>query len=123
MHVAVVVGWVVGLARWWLIGNNGFMGLGFVCVCVGLLAWALCVGMSLLGGFAWCVWRWHYDLVVIDCLRGRGRKRGRGREKEIVKNKNKMEYLNKMAKNRVWDIGCVVKWYNIIDKVTLKIVK
>ena len=31
---AVVVRWVVGLVRWWLNGNGGFM--GFAIVCVGL---------------------------------------------------------------------------------------
>ena len=43
------------------------------------------------------------------------RKRGRGREREIVKK----EYLNKVAKKKkkkVWNVGCVVKWYSIIDK-------
>ena len=30
--VAMVVGWVVCLAKWWLNGNDGFLGLGVVCV-------------------------------------------------------------------------------------------
>ena len=62
------------------------------CVCVGLSVWALCVGMSVMcvvadvglwwwfqaikfawwvGGFAWCLWWWHYDVVVVSCLRER----------------------------------------------------
>ena len=47
--------------------------------------------------------------MVVGCLRGRGR------EREIVKK----EYLNKVAKKKkkkVWNVGCVVKWYSIIDK-------
>ena len=31
---------------------------------------------------------------------------------------NKKEYLNKMGKKgEFWDVGCIVKWYGIIDKV------
>ena len=44
--VAIVVGWLVCLARWWLNDNGGFMGLGVVCV-------GLSVGLvGLLGGLA-----------------------------------------------------------------------
>ena len=40
-------------------------------------------------------------------------------EKKIVKKRNKKEYLNKMGKKiEFWDVGCIVKWYGIIDKVT-----
>ena len=43
--VAMVVGWVVCLAKWWLNGNDGFLGLGVVCV-------DLSAGLvGLLGGF------------------------------------------------------------------------
>ena len=53
-------------------------------------------------------------LISSGCwLLKRKRGRGRGREREIVKK----EYLNKVAKTKkVWNIGCVVKWYSIIDK-------
>ena len=36
---------------------------------------------------------------------------------------NKIEYLNKMEKKKIWDVGCVVKWYSIIDKVIFWMVK
>ena len=40
------------------------------------------------------------------------------RKREIVKKRNKIEYLNKMGKKKeFWVVGCVVKWYGIIDKV------
>ena len=42
----MVVRWVVCLARWWLNGNGGFMGLSVVCV-------GIYVGLvGLLGGLA-----------------------------------------------------------------------
>ena len=45
------------------------------------------------------------------------------REKEIVK-KNKKEYLNKLGKKiEFWNVGCIVKWYGIIDKVAFGMVK
>ena len=37
---------------------------------------------------------------------------------------NKKEYLNKMGKKgEFWDVGCIVKWYGIIDKVAFGMVK
>ena len=47
--VAVVVRWVVCLARWWLNGNGGFMGLSVVCVglYVGLVGLLGCLALAL----------------------------------------------------------------------------
>ena len=47
---------------------------------------------------------------------------GEREEKEEKKrNSKKMikkEYLNKMKKKiKFWDVGCIVKWYGIINKV------
>ena len=51
----------------------------------------------------------------------REKERKRNRKREIVKKKNKIEYLNKMGKKvKFWDVGCVVKWYGIIDKVVFR---
>ena len=67
---------------------------------VGLWVWVLCVWwlMGVRGGDFWLVGQ-------------------RERERE-------REYLNKVAKkNRAQDVGCIVKQYDIIDKVTFEIVK
>ena len=45
--------------------------------------------------------------------------REREREREIVKK----EYLNKLEKNRVWNVRCVIKWYGINDEVIFDMVK
>ena len=57
--------------------------------------------------------------VLVPEVEGQRRKgkREREREREIVK-KNKKEYLNKLGKEiEFWDVGCIEKWYGIIDKV------
>ena len=39
-------------------------------------------------------------------------------KKEKKRNSKKKEYLNKMGKKiEFWDVGCIVKLYNIIDKI------
>ena len=51
---------------------------------------------------------------VLVCQRLRKKERKRNRKGEIVK----IEYLNKTEKNiEFWNVGYVVKWYNIIYKV------
>ena len=55
--------------------------------------------------------------------RGKGRKRGKGREREREREMVKKEYLNKLEKNRVWNVRCVIKWYGINDKVIFDMVK
>ena len=51
----MVVGWVVGLARWWLIGSGGFGEVVVDCSGGFMDLGVVCVVVDVAGGFAWCV--------------------------------------------------------------------
>ena len=89
--------------------------------------WLLASGMV---GLLRCEWQWFYDggdvldlerpcwfsFSYMFLCRGWGGETKRKREKEIVKIKIK-KYLNKLEKKRILECWCIVKWYDIINKV------
>ena len=51
-------------------------------------------------------------------LKVEGEREEKEEKKRNSKNRIKKEYLNKMGKKiKFWNIWCIVKWYDIINKV------
>ena len=118
--------WLVALLVWW------FDGVGFWSAWVW---WFVFVCVVEENKYGWgretdTAWVWWFVFVV--CARGWGRLRKKNTvekpkkmESCLVWKKYRLERNNKerlknniLIKIEFWDVGCIVKWYGISNKVT-----